>query len=205
MKYPLLLRKRNDEVITLVVPPFDNKHTKVTKVAQEHRRATLASIKRIISATKTGSANDKLLFCQERLRQSTIIRNGKDHYEFNVRIKSYPERATLERMDLSNAQLKYFLMLLRPDGVFISLDCFDEVGTRRFLLIAQQIGEQRCQLGAIKRLGEIFVMTAAIGAKLSTRLLVQIRHHLKVPFDKGVVTSARNQEKLEYLVHRFHL
>ena len=54
------------------------------------------------------------------MRQYVIVCKGKDHYEFNVRVMNYPERALLEQMDLPESQMRY-LIGVGGNGIYVEL------------------------------------------------------------------------------------
>ena len=107
MKYPQVLRLRDSDEFTVVVPCVDLWQS---KSAQKYRGQLLTDIKKaILDAVSNLPSKYREKFFAEELSKRAFEREGKPHYEFHVRLTSYPERHMLQKPDLPESLLNHFM------------------------------------------------------------------------------------------------
>ena len=107
LKYAQVVRLRNQDEFTIVVPPVDKRQS---LVAQKFRRLFLQDVKKaMLDGMAFRTAHDRDAKFAEAIQECTFQREAKPHVEFHVRIVSYPERETLQKTDLPNPMLNYFM------------------------------------------------------------------------------------------------
>lgn len=105
LKLIQIVSLRKSDEFTLVVPPTDYKAPKVAiqprkDVIEDFKRVILSAVSRRFRLSNKGKEE----YYAKDLTERTISMDGKDSYEYNVRIIDYPERAKLEEKNLLQSE-----------------------------------------------------------------------------------------------------
>ena len=110
MRISQIVRLMPADEFTLVVPPVDRREP---KVAVPRRKLLLAGFCRILlraePSSSTFSQELRESFLQNELDGRAIVRGGKTHYEFDVRISSYPERPMIAQCNPLGIDVNHWL------------------------------------------------------------------------------------------------
>ena len=99
LKYPDIVRMARGQEFTLVVPHLDRKQSEDAVIS---RKEVLNEFRRIVVKAGGWGMNleQKKTLWESELAKHTFDREGKDHFEFNVRIVNYAERSDLKSKGL---------------------------------------------------------------------------------------------------------
>jgi hypothetical protein len=108
-----ILRLRvNDEILIVLPPTRPNK----TDLPNLQRLSLLYSFQNVLLLGRPSMSElDRHDFLEAALKQRSIVRDGRDHYEFNMTITSYPERHKLEGHGLPKSEINSILH--RKEGI----------------------------------------------------------------------------------------
>ena len=128
LNYQQIVRLCIEDEFSLVVPPNDPKQSKTANMA---RKATLAKIRNIIlfDAPPNLDANEKEKYWSSELSNRKMMRDGKDCYEFHVKVENYAERERLEHK-LPEAYVKTLIRI----GAGINVQIHGTSGRKTVLL-----------------------------------------------------------------------
>ena len=114
-----VLRPRVGDEVTLVIPPSD--HCK-DDIVNEQRAEILSRFKRILLLDSPRmTADEGKQHINELMKAHIIVHEGKDYYEFNLVVTSYPERHKLAERGLPNATLDSLLHPSTGVGIYVEL------------------------------------------------------------------------------------
>lgn len=107
LKYAQVLRLRNSDEVTIVVPEADRRHS---ILARKFWKLFLSDVRKSILDGLSHLTPDKREdIYVDHLARRSFQREGKTHVEFHVRIVSYPERDVLSKKDLPQTLLNHYL------------------------------------------------------------------------------------------------
>ena len=108
LKNAQILRLMQHDELTLVIPPTDYKQP---KSSIQPRKNLMHEFCRVILSASARKMNteEKEEYMLNELSLRSILRDRKEHHEYNVRICNYPERPKLARYDPLTIDLEYML------------------------------------------------------------------------------------------------